>query len=109
MDPGLRPVFTGKHPPADGAGYPRVVVQMVSAEDPPLPSNVGDDDAAQSHDVLGEPTPALPQALASSTGLRGALFAQWGRQKRRTALQQRYGEDFGLGGEDDDVDLRDLF
>ena len=44
---------------------------------------------------------ALSQAdLLAGPGLRGALFAQWGRQKRRTALQQRYGEEAEVLAED---------
>lgn len=38
-------------------------------------------------------------------GWRGALYAQWGRQKRLAALRQRYGEDFGAGDEEDDGPL----
>ena len=39
-----------------------------------------------------------PEMLAA-TGLSEALFAHWSRQKRRLALQQRVGEDFGIGAD----------
>lgn len=34
-------------------------------------------------------------------GLGSSLTTHWRRERRRMAMEQRYGEDFGLGDEDD--------
>ncbi len=54
-----------------------------------------DETAAPSDDGAVRDTPQTlsHSDLLAGPGLKGALFAQWGRQKRRTALQQRYGEE----------------
>lgn len=61
-----------------------------------------EDDFAELGDYV---TLTQPQMLIGPSRRKGALFAEWGRQKRKIALQQRYGEDVGLGsGYDDQLD-----
>jgi|GEM_PF-5076738 len=74
-------------------------MQMASTDDPRSSQAAGDDAAAEG-DLQGYTEVTQAEALASP-GVRGALFAQWGRQKRRQILQQRYGDDFGDDDEDD--------
>ena len=75
-----------------------------SENDPREPSA-----ASQAQDEVAGAPQILSQAdLLSASGLRGALFAQWARQKRRTALEQRYGEDAdALLDETGDTELND--
>lgn len=47
--------------------------------------------------ALGVPT--------SIMGLSGSLTSHWRRERQRIAMQQRYGEDFGLGDDEDEIDL----
>jgi hypothetical protein len=48
--------------------------------------------------------------LLSSAALRGPLlFAQWNRERRRRALQQRYGEEAGGLLDDPEASLEFLF
>jgi hypothetical protein len=55
--------------------------------------------------IGGLTTQTHGQAL-SGTGLRTALFAQWGREKRRNALRQRYGEEAGALLDDGETALQ---
>ncbi len=61
----------------------------------------------------GEPTDRItltqPQMLIGSSAKRGALFAEWGRPKRRITLQERYGEELGRGADDDPLDAQSWF
>ena len=47
--------------------------------------------------ALGVPTGTL--------GLSGSLVSHWRRERQRIALQRRYGEDFGLGEDEDEIEL----
>ena len=67
----------------------------------------GEASSPRDPDPLGAVPLSHAQALAPAAGVRGALFAQWGREKRRRALQQRYGEDAGSLVEDGDTALQD--
>lgn len=63
-----------------------------------MPGDENDPRAETSTSTPGDGSGDAPQTLSQAdllggSGLRGALFAQWGRQKRRNALQQRYGEE----------------
>lgn len=75
------------------------VVQMASTDDP-RPAQVEPDSVATIGSGQDYTEVTHAEALASPV-YRGALFAQWGRQKRRQILQQRYGDEFGDEEEDD--------
>ena len=51
---------------------------------------------SQGH-ALGVPTGLM--------GLSGSLASHWRRERQRIAMQQRYGEEFSLGDDEDEIDL----
>ena len=89
---------------------------MTSADRPSRPGG-GEQASSVSTDAPGCTAITHAEAMASglapaerptTAGGKGTLFLQWGRQKRRQALQQRDDEDFGLGAPADDADLLHL-
>lgn len=65
--------------------------------------------ASGSEEATDRITLTQPQMLIGSSAKRNALFADWGRAKRRSTPHERYGEELGLGTDDDPLDARSWF
>ena len=96
------PLFAGRAGARNGARYRReVVVHMVPADDASPHRPGASVPEASAHTPVSQ-----AQALAGATrGHVQPVYTPWSRQRKRAALQQRYGEDVLQDGDADDADF----